>query len=471
MNLDDALDKINAWVPKRLTFLPTPQMVRACHEVAKRSDNVTASVALIDLNDLLNRLLQARATGTWSGISPRDWRYAAECLGMGKPSLIEDEIFLDEYLEQLRGQRSRLAVSRLIRFYLTYFDPSHSGIHKIAAFLKEIVTQWKWSWAKRQDTLGIFDVKTAPENLAKYVMRSTTTPNEAMDEAGFGGSLYGSRLAGYAYMFAARDIYGMLIKTPESLPTIKRFTSWGMNGDRLAIESTPKEKASRFAFGSTPKAMTKMAESLLLPWVDQVAPDDVRAFIEAHLLSLLHDLRIDPSRWLDVDEKAKRVMRRWLTRASLEQFLDIVDRTAQSHMWPARRKFWYAFYESKFMLESWVAFAKDGATLARHLASEKENPAIGNFGVLASGGVSKDHAVLIMHIGDLVVADWSHSGKCHIWLPGNVNAPKLYHPTYHRDELVNSSDFNKIHGGNWQDDVHEFIRRHTGITLTGRHSI
>ncbi|WP_227657754.1 EH signature domain-containing protein, partial [Candidatus Magnetaquicoccus inordinatus] len=173
-------------------------------------------------------------------------------------------------------------------------------------------------------------------------------------------------------------------------------------------------------------------------------------------------------RWLDVDEKAQRVMRRWLTRASLEQFLDVVDLTAQSHMWAARRKFWSAYYEHKFMLEAWVAFARDGSNFAKRLAAEKENPAIGSFGVLASGGVLKNHAVLIMQIGDLVVADWSHNGKCHIWLPGNENVPKLYRHTYHRDELVNGSDFNKVHNGDWQNDVHAFIRRYTGITITTR---
>ncbi|MEO5334536.1 MAG: EH signature domain-containing protein [Magnetococcus sp. YQC-5] len=459
MNLDDALEKVTAWTPKKLAFPPTPQMVHASHAVAKRLRDVSASVDLIDMNDLRNRLFQARTTGTWKTISSRDWRYAAECLGMGQRPLIEDRGFLAEYLGQLRGQRSRLAVSRLIRFYLIYFEPSHVGIHTIATFLKEIVTKWRWSWAERQAKFGIFDVPTAPRMLADHLMQSVDDPPDAVMEAtGFGGSLYGSRLAGHAYMLAAQHVYGLLIQTPSSLPVIKRFVSWGM------IDK-------RFAFESTPRAIARMAESLLLPWVDRVAPDDVRAFIESHLLSLLHDLRIDRSRWLDVDEKAQRVMRRWLTRASLEQFLDVVDRTAQSHMWAARRQFWSAYYERKFMLEAWVAFARDGSNFAKRLAAEKENPAIGNFGALASGGVSRNHAVLIMQIGDLVVADWSHNGKCHIWLPDNVNAPKLYRRTYHRDELVNGSDFNKVHNGDWQNDVHEFIRRNTGITITARRYI
>ena len=272
-----------------------------------------------------------------------------------------------------------------------------------------------------------------------------------MEAMGFSRSLYGARLAGHAYIAAAQE----LKKTPSSLPIIRRFAAWGKADDR-------------FAFESAPGAAARMAEAMLLPWVDRQPPEDVRAFIEGHLLSLLHDLRIERSCWVDVDEDAKRVMRRWLTRASLEQFLDVVDRTAQSHMWPARRKFWGAYYEHEYMGEAWVAFAREGAELAKSLAAEKENPAIGNFGVLAtSANVQKNHAVLIMQISELTVADWSHSGKCHIWLSENPSAPKLYR-SYSRDELINNSDFEKKHGGQWQFEVYDFIKRHTGIRMNVR---
>ena len=137
-------------------------------------------------------------------------------------------------------------------------------------------------------------------------------------------------------------------------------------------------------------------------------------------------------------------------------------------MWPARRKFWGAYYEHEYMREAWVAFAREGADLAKSLAAEKENPAIGNFGVLAaSANVQRNHAVLIMQISELTVADWSHSGKCHIWLSENPSSPKLYR-SYSRDELINDSDFEKKHGGQWQLEVHDFIRRHTGIRMNSR---
>lgn len=454
MNLKDALNKLVVWTPRKLAFPPTPRIIHAAREVANRLRDIRATVDVIDLDDLRDRLSQARTTGNWEAISKRDWRYVADCLGSGASPLIDDAGFLDEYLERLSEQRSRRAVSRLIRYYLTHFDPKHLGIIKIAAYLQGAVLQWRWHWAEQRETIDLFDVSGAPAALVRHIMKSQETPVAAMESIGLNASLYGSKIAGHGYIAAAAGLMKYITKKPDiSLAAIKRFAAWGLVNNR-------------FAFDSTTGAAARMAEALLLPWVDRQPPEDSQAFIEAHLLSLLHDLRIDRSRWIDVNEEAKRVMRRWLTKASLEQFLDVVDQTAQSHMWPARRRFWSSYYENKFMLEAWVAFASSGASLARRLAATLDNPAIGNFGLLSSGGgVVREHAVLIMQIGELIVADWSHNGKCHVWLPGNDSAPKLYKRSYGRHDLVNGADFEKKHMGVWQTDVYYFIRWNAGIRM------
>lgn len=454
MNFEEALTKLTAWTPKKVVFPPTPLIVHEARSVAKKLRDLTASVDVIDLKDLRDRLFQARANNNWETISKRDWRYVANCLSSGEPALIDDPGFLDEYLRRLKEQRSRRGVSRLIRYYLTHFAPNHPGILKIAVCLREEVMQWRWHWSEQQERIDLFDVPNIPAALVRHIMKSTEAPATAMEAIGLGGPLYGAKITGHAYLAAAAGLKNYIINQPNSsLPAIKRFVAWGLLDNR-------------FAFAGTTGAIAKMADALLLPWLDRQPPEETQAFIEPHLLFLLHDLRIDHSRWKDVNEEAKQVMRRWLTKASLEQFLDVVDKTAQSHMWAARRKFWSAYYENKFMLEAWVAFATDGAKLARQLADERDNPATRSFGSLARGnGVVRDHAVLIMQIGELVVADWSHNGKCHIWLPWNENAPKLYRRSYGKRDLVNGSDFQKVHIGSWQPDVHDFIRRNTGIKM------
>ena len=170
MNLEDALEKLAAWAPKRLMFPPTPNMVHESHALAKRLPDLGGTVVFVDVAELQKRLAEASANGTLDYLPPRDWRYVPECLSMGSPPLIENERFLDEYLQRLKKLRSTRDISRLIRFYLTHFNPTHKGIIKIAAYLKEAVKQWRWHWAERE-ALGLFDVPNAPARLAKYACR------------------------------------------------------------------------------------------------------------------------------------------------------------------------------------------------------------------------------------------------------------------------------------------------------------
>lgn len=457
MNLDGLVGKLSrSWAPKKIVFRPTPKMVLAKLDVEKRLRAVTAQATLIDLKDLRERLAAANALNQWDGIAPRDWRYAADCLAMGPDPLIADVRFVERYVKEQRERLSRSAVYRLIRFYLRHHDPTMPGLRRIAAFLEEIVPQWRWLWAEQHRTLALFDVDAAPKNLAAHVTaRTEKPPREVLEAAGFEGTLVTALLAARAFLEGTQAARRMLEQAP-SLPLLKRLAAWAANDET-------------FVYGSLPGARARMAEAMLLPWIDRSPPDDIREFTEGFLLSLLHDPRIDMARWTDIHEDARRVMRRWLTKASLEQFLEVVDRTAQTHMWAARRKFWGAYYERRFMQEAWVAFARDGAAVAKQLAADRENVAIGNFGHLQHGSnVQRDHAVLIMQIGELTVADWSHNGRCHIWLPSNDKAPKLYGQTYTKHKLAEGSDFAKVHSGMWQYDVHEYIKRQTGLRMQTR---
>jgi hypothetical protein len=172
MNLEDALEKLAAWAPKRLIFPPTPKMVHESHALAKRLPDLSAAVVFVDIDALQKRLAEASANGTLDSLPARDWRYVSECLSMGSPPLIENELFLDEYLQRLKKQRSTRDVSRLIRFYLIHFSPTHKGIIKIAAYLKEAVRQWQWHWAEHE-ALGLFDVASAPAQMEPKIRPRT----------------------------------------------------------------------------------------------------------------------------------------------------------------------------------------------------------------------------------------------------------------------------------------------------------
>ena len=119
--------------------------------------------------------------------------------------------------------------------------------------------------------------------------------------------------------------------------------------------------------------------------------------------------RLHPGQWGSVDDAAKIVIRRWLTENSLEQFLRVVDRVAPTYQWTHRRAFWNAYFKKGYVLDAWVAFGRDGAKLARSVAADRQEDVGMAYGQLYRPPNSKQ-AVLLLRIGDLLVADWSRLG-------------------------------------------------------------
>ena len=93
-----------------------------------------------------------------------------------------------------------------------------------------------------------------------------------------------------------------------------------------------------------------------------------------------------------------------------------------------------------------MVFGAVGTAFATQAArKDRRNQGAGmSFGRLQRGGISSEHAVLLMRIGDLTVADWNFNGKCHIWLRNNGSSPKLYEREYDRYELKTGSNFEQV---------------------------
>ena len=64
MSLEDALEKLAAWAPKKLTFPPTPKMVHESHALAKRLPDLNGAVVFVDVTELQKRFAEALANGT-----------------------------------------------------------------------------------------------------------------------------------------------------------------------------------------------------------------------------------------------------------------------------------------------------------------------------------------------------------------------------------------------------------------------
>ena len=445
------------------TIVPEPALPRESHmfkamkQVEQRLEAVYAKAGGLDIEEFHRRLREAVASDKWDKIANREWRYVPLCLCLGTSRLLEDPKFMNFYLSRLNKEANRLALRRLIGIYLYAFDPNVPGIRAIADFLAKR-TDLGDEWAHRHREVALFSPDNAPERLAKRAM-AAISPVDFLSDMGFERSLESAQLAGYAFLKSLQFLE-LTLRTSPSVEQIRKVTSWGMK----------EEKQLRYAL--LPGMRGKLAEALLLPWSTADPPSDVREFTERFLLDYYRDPRIIDYLWKDVGEDARRVMMRWLTKASLDWFLTVVDVTTTDpeikHMWPARRKFWNAYYRHKYMEEAWVVFGPVGTAYATQVAErDRRNHGAGmSFGRLQKGGVSAEHAVLLMRIGDLTVADWNFNGKCHIWLGKSDGLPKLYHREYDRSDLTRGSNFQQVHyRGSWQKPVYDFIRNNTGASM------
>jgi len=289
----------------------------------------------------------------------------------------------------------------------------------------------------------------------KYAMKLLVHQDpvdKILEESGFTGTLAAS---GYL-----RSVQGILLHILSGALS-------GMNKDVPSIAArifqfvSPDGKNFRF-----PETRVSVANDLLLPFEQSNPSETGRDLVREFLLGVLGHPQINQGRWQGVDRRAQEVMLRWLASVALETFFMLLDRTALDRHWRHRRKLWSAYHHNGYIRDAWLVLGGQAAIAARQLEN-RQQLAFAKF--VPGGQVQATHSVLLFRIGDLVVAEWSHSGKCRIWLPGNPSCPRLYQAKYSRRQLVNGSDYEQVHQGaeegRWQQQIHYWISQRTGIKI------
>jgi hypothetical protein len=161
----------------------------------------------------------------------------------------------------------------------------------------------------------------------------------------------------------------------------------------------------------------------------------------------------------------------WLSEIVLEDFFRLLDYSAKydsdaDRQWKYRKAFWSACLRNGLIDNAWVALGRKVAESAEYFLEGKKNIYAEIYGT----GVQGHHAVLILQISNMIITEWSHSGKYRFWDEGHPDCPKLYRSSYVRDDVVANPDFEGIHyaasRGTWQGEVADYIRSQTGVNLT-----
>lgn len=403
--------------------------------------------------------------GDFSSLRRREVRAAARHIfsddGQGR-KIADDPSRLTGLLAHPGATDSAQAIKNFATAFIASFDERRPDtMEKLARHVHGAVAE------RRHDVLDLWisaeliDARKGAQKLAARVLSNGCPVVDSFEALRIPEMIRGEGLARAAFSLACSYVQEKGAKNPSLIDTLVDWATQAgdAGGGRIQM---------RF-----PDKVGEIVNALLLPWRSSAPAKDVERKVCNFVIGAVGDPRFvgSSAQWADVDEKAREVLSRWLTRASVLQFFDIVSETMKApdekRMWRYRRKFWSAYLPH--ITDAWVAFGSQGEHLARETARRTEDNNFKRFGLL-NGAVAGTHAVLIMTIGDLTIAEWSHSGKCRMWLRGHPNAPKLYASHYRAADLRWSDWWEASHTGNeaygWQGKFAEKIRRETGVSVS-----
>jgi hypothetical protein len=365
--------------------------------------------------------------GNWRGTSVAKVVRAARVLFSPKFRAREDFSDLRRfYLEEIRANPSRGFISSMFSVYITSYEPG--GIHTLA--MAE-------AFSNAHDRLGarwqqlvkcareILDPKTGHQKLGTRI-EAMGSIWEELRQMGFSAP-HAPGIIDHAHLH-----YLKLVGS--------RFSEWAQV-EKLLLWLKPGHGNPRLS------GACQSIEAMLDPWLRRDCPDDFRDRLLERLVSLYGDPRVSQAaHWIEIRREYLDLLHRWLTKADMGFFIEVVNRTQPSHMWPPRRDFWLQLYRQGQIDAAWVAFCPDAAAYAKqHLISNSELDVSKRFGRQVTKGSYGNTSLLIMKVGRKIIVDGCHSYKTHIFEMSDPAAPSLFSHSYDCDSIRVSSTRSRSH--------------------------
>ncbi|WP_316229209.1 EH signature domain-containing protein [Bradyrhizobium sp. SZCCHNR1070] len=444
----------------RLVNLAIPPIIRTAREADKIGPAESGSESPMpskNYNLVAKGILEK--VGASGELTRREARDAAWCLWETVPALASNRLAVTSLIKATETSGRRQPFRALASSYMASYAPDQSRIVEISAVLMRLARGMGRPWAPLQSDLNLFHVVEGPQNLARVAVERSISPTEVLSGYGLGAV---NAQSGFAKFCIARALEQMRDgKEPRHEVRLQWVRTFALRDVRelLFQEHGP-----------------LVANALLLPFGDTTPQEATADKFLAILLRLFGDPRSQPAKWTGMREAAA-IVRRWLTKQSLRQFLEVVDRTAVAKMWKHRRAFWSAVYDRGLISDAWVVFSPLGEDEARRTFGKEIS-----FATFNGGSVENGQAVLLLRIGRGVVAEWSHSGKCIIWSDAEARgAPSLHSRTYQPSTLRAPVDAYSDLAGPvfaishsrpehyfWQPKVAEKIHQMTGVRISQR---
>ena len=437
--------------------LPDAPAIKEAASVIAQTFLTIGEPAIFDLNRSQQAIWSYLETDSLHQLKGRELKDLPWCLFGGERPLASDSGFLQALEVIIRQKGNRSFMKSLMINYLKHFSSGSEETRRLAKIIHKYRHLLSVQWVGLCNKFGLLEPEVAARKIATIAMQTTEpSPLQHLRNAGFPEMVLYTGSVEKAFLFALhsfKDSFAIL-KDKDAHDYLDKILLWAQPHGDLAYKNQKHE----------------LINALLEPWQEKNPGPELQKKIQSFLLQHFNDPRINRSKWFGASENSQLVIKKWLTRVALKEFINVVSQTANQD-WVYRRNFWEAYLNRAVIDEAWVAFAPQALSLARH--AFENNTGFAQL-LTASGNIQHNHSALIMKIGGLTIVDWSHTpGGCRIWREGNLKAPKLYEPKYNKKDLQKvqnaSSDFNTSHansaGKHWQNKVARYIAEHTGIRV------
>ena len=380
------------------------------------------------------------------------------CLDQGS-----DGLSIESLANVVEAQGSKRHYAAMMASYVMNFSSKNEKCRHVASLLDNNRPNLSRTWLKRLENINLLDVDNVEQQLAAKVLLEGNE-KQAFNKIGLTGGFQASNLATSILITIAKMISSQIAK--GNYDNVDNFIRLITDGNLIKRE-----------FG--PAALI----GLLLPFTKKTPPSYRRNELKELFLTSFSDPRVSSHLWPEIKpefggvssrDECLSIMKKWLNFDSIELFFKIIAEHAPDAQFKPRRQLWQSYFDQEYVSDAWVILGSAASRTAKQMKKSDENAVGLRWSKLT--GAQPDQSVLLMKIGDLVVAEWSHSGKFRAWDGDSSSKPEFYKPEYTGYGLRRNS--NKImtqsgglsdgiiHNGNWVPRAETYISQQTGIRLS-----
>lgn len=391
----------------RMPGLPTLRLDRmlACERVAKMISEAPPRSLDPAKAEPWEKVARRLDPARLDAADPRDMRRAISDIWLDP----DRSDWAAPIVDHARGAERKSFDRALVMAYLRRFPVDHRAFPRLAQAAALAAARHDWPWRARGQRWPLWDAKRGPQQVAQELLLAPD-PAALLVEAGFEGDLSEGAYVAAALAAACREVGSAAPARAEEAgrQLIALFKQLGVHELNGAL-----------------------ALALLAPWHRGDPADSYRRDLCAELTKRIGDPRLERATWSALGLPAALIERlqRWLTEKSMREFFRVVGRTVdRQDQWAAREAFWLGYLDAGVVSDAWFALGRDARAEVRRLGVDTSAA----HGVIDSDSASvhPSHSSLVMTIGDLRIAEWSHNGACRFWRASDERAPKLYERRY-----------------------------------------